>query len=88
MKIEFFYRTSRGATAMKFFEESKARAWYQNQVKRHGASLPEMKLVKQTTIVKEEYCEPISSPTCAGRTTQQVSVDASFEVGIPRLRRV
>ena len=85
MKVEFFYRTSRGATAMKFFEQHKAEAWYQNQVNKHGSSLPEMKLVKQTTIVKEEYCEPISSPTCAGRATQQVSVDASFEGGVPRV---
>ena len=88
MKVEFFYRTSRGATAMKFFEESKARAWYANQVKKHGDALPAMHLVKQTTIVKEEYCEPISSATCVGRTTQQVSIDATIATGIQRVCRV
>jgi hypothetical protein len=61
MKVEFFYRTSRGATAMKFFEEEKAREWYRKQKEKHGNALSEMVLVKQVTTVKETiYGEPIS----------------------------
>lgn len=64
MKVEFFYRTSRGATAMKFFEEAKAREWYRNQKEKHGNALPKMTLVKQVTTVKEFVYddEPVSCP--------------------------
>lgn len=85
MKIEFFYRTSRGATAMKFFEESRAREWYRNQKEKHGDSLPKMELVKQTTIIKEEICEPFSSTTRIGRIAEQVPANAANSSRIQRM---
>lgn len=64
MKVEFFYRTSRGATAMKFFEENKAREWYRNQKERHGDALPKMVLIRHVTTVKETIYddESVSCP--------------------------
>jgi hypothetical protein len=85
MKIEFFYRTTRGATAMKFFEENRAREWYRNQKEKHGDSLPKMELVKQTTIIKEEIYEPFESATCIGRAVEQVPAYATLAIGIQRM---
>lgn len=56
IKTEYFHRTSRGATAMKFLDSNAAIAWYENQKKKHGNALPEMVFVKQVTIIQEsEY---------------------------------
>lgn len=65
MKVEFFYRTSRGATAMKFFDIDKARAWYANQKEKHGDALPKMVLIRHVTTVKETIYddESVSCPT-------------------------
>ena len=64
MKVEFFYRTSRGATAMKFFDSGKAREWYRNQKERHGDALPKMVLIRHVTTVKETIYddESVSCP--------------------------
>ena len=85
MIIEFFYRTKRGAVAIKFFDENRAREWYRNQKEKHGTALPDMELVKQTTIVKEEIYEPFESAICVGRTAEQVPTHATHPTGIQRM---
>lgn len=89
MNVEFFYRTSRGATAMKFLDVNLARNWYRNQKEKHGSAMPDMQLIKQTVTVNEEIIdEPFSITTCTGRTVVQVPAYAQIEVGIPRLQGI
>lgn len=88
MKTEYFYRTSRGATAMKFLDEPTARNWYAKQHEKHGKALPVMELVKHTIVIEETICEPFDSSACTGGTTQQVSIDATTEGRVLQLQGV
>ena len=85
MKVEFFYRTSRGAVGIKFFDIDRAKDWYQTQKNKHGKAMPDMELVKQTIEIKEEICEPFSSTTHIGRTVEQVPANASNSSRIQRM---
>ena len=88
MKTEYFYRTSRGATAMKFLDEPTARNWYAKQHEKHGKALPVMELVKHTIVIEETICEPFDSPVCIGGTPQQVSIDATTEGRVHQLQGI
>lgn len=58
MITEYYYETSRGATAMKFFDKEKAKAWYLNQKEKFGDAMPTMQLVKvETTVIKTYVSE-------------------------------
>lgn len=81
-KTEYFYRTSRGASAMIFLDEKTARNWYENQKKKHGRAMPNMELVKHTITVKEEICEPFECTTYLGRTPEQVPTHAKVACGV------
>ena len=83
--IEYFYRTSRGAVGIKFFDIDRARDWYQTQKNKHGKAMPDMELVKQTIEIKEEICEPFSSTTRIGRIAEQVPANASNPSRIQRM---
>jgi hypothetical protein len=82
MKTEYFYRTSRGATAMIFLDEKTAKKWYERQKIKFGKAMPDMDLIKRTIEIKDEVYEPASSTTCSGRLALEVSIDAKDEARI------
>ena len=65
MKSEFFWRTSRGATSMIFFDKKKATDWRTKQEETFGNQVAPAELVERVTTIKEIVHVVARSPETA-----------------------